>query len=260
MSKTILVIPDSHAHPDFGMDRYVWLGKMIVEMKPDIVVNLGDLADMPSLCSYDKGTKGFEGRRYALDIKANIDANKAMFGVLDEYNEHRRSIKQRLYKPHTVLTLGNHENRINRAVEEEAILDGTISMSDLGNEEYWDTVVPFLEPIVIEGIAFQHYFTSGVMNRAISGEHPAHSCLIKKHMSCISGHSHLRDFCERSTADGRRIMSLVCGVYQDYEADYAGPANKLWWSGVAVLRNVQDGEFNHEWISMATIKEKYDGS
>ena len=67
---THLVIPDQHAHPDNNNDRFEWLGKLIVDLKPDVVINLGDMADMPSLCTYDKGTKGFEGRRYKQDVNS----------------------------------------------------------------------------------------------------------------------------------------------------------------------------------------------
>jgi hypothetical protein len=257
MSRTHLVIPDSHAHPDFNNDRFEWLGKLIVDLQPDVVVNLGDRADMASLCSYDKGTKGFEGRRYNLDIEANKDANARLFGVIDEYNKQQRQNKKRQYRPETYFCMGNHEHRINRAIEEDAILDGTISLRDLGNEDYYDVVADFLSPVVVDGVTYQHYFTSGVMNRSIAGEHPAYSCLVKKHVSCISGHSHMRDFAEQVRGDGKRIMSLVAGVYQDYHADYAGPANEMWWSGVVILRNVEDGEFEHEWVSIKTLKEKY---
>jgi len=60
----LLIIGDPHAHPDYDNKRFTALGKYILKTKPDIIVCLGDFADMPSLSSYDKGTKGFEGRRY----------------------------------------------------------------------------------------------------------------------------------------------------------------------------------------------------
>jgi hypothetical protein len=60
---THLVIPDQHAHPDFHNKRADWLGQLIKELRPDVVINIGDAADMPSLSSYDKGTKGFQGRK-----------------------------------------------------------------------------------------------------------------------------------------------------------------------------------------------------
>ena len=98
-TKTHLVIPDPHAHPDCDNDRFTALGKFIVDLQPDVIVCLGDLADMPSLCSYEKGTGKFEGRRYRLDIESNIDANKKLWAPLLEYNRKKRANKDKQYKP-----------------------------------------------------------------------------------------------------------------------------------------------------------------
>ena len=68
MSRTHLIIPDPHAHPDFHNERADWLGKLIKYLKPDVVINIGDAADMPSLCSYDKCTRAFGVRSYRKDI------------------------------------------------------------------------------------------------------------------------------------------------------------------------------------------------
>ena len=75
MSK-ILIVGDTHAHPNHSNERFTWLGRYIVDSKPDKVVQIGDFADMPSLCSYDKGRRSFEGRRYNKDIAAAIDAQE----------------------------------------------------------------------------------------------------------------------------------------------------------------------------------------
>jgi hypothetical protein len=43
--------------------------KPSVDYRPDVVVNIGDFADMPSLSTHDKvGSKYFEGKRYKDDI------------------------------------------------------------------------------------------------------------------------------------------------------------------------------------------------
>ena len=54
MIKKLLIIPDCHAHPDYDNNRFDWLGNLIIEERPDTILCLGDLADMPSLSSYDK--------------------------------------------------------------------------------------------------------------------------------------------------------------------------------------------------------------
>ena len=48
MTKVHLVIPDPHAHPDHNNNRADWLGQLILDLKPDVVVNLGDVAGRQS--------------------------------------------------------------------------------------------------------------------------------------------------------------------------------------------------------------------
>ena len=64
-----LIIPDTQVKPGVDLNYLAWVGKYIVEKKPDVVVQIGDFADMPSLSSYDTGKKSFEGRRYKDDIE-----------------------------------------------------------------------------------------------------------------------------------------------------------------------------------------------
>ena len=39
----ILVIPDGHAHPDYDNDRFDYLGRFILDQRPDTIVCIGDL-------------------------------------------------------------------------------------------------------------------------------------------------------------------------------------------------------------------------
>lgn len=256
-TSTHLVIPDPHAHPDFDNKRFTALGNLILDLQPDVIICLGDLADMPSLCSYEKGTGKFEGRRYQKDIAANIDANKKLWAPLESYNAKKRANKDKQYKPRKVLLYGNHEDRINRTINQEPILAGTIGLQDLQNEKYWDEVYPFLQPVEIDGVFYSHYFTSGVMGRPISSEHTAYQMLMKQYASCTAGHIHTRDYCERVAVNGKRMQGLVAGCFIDYHADFAGNANNLWWKGVVVKREVQDGNYDIEFVSLESIMKRY---
>ena len=235
-----LVIPDSHAHPDHSNERFNWLGSLIADVKPDKVIMVGDWADMPSLSSYDFGTKGYEGRRYVKDIEAAVDAQERMFHEI-----RKRKKKQ----PKFVMLEGNHEHRITRAISADAAhLDGVISLADLSFEHFGWHFVPYNggTPGIHEedGVAYAHYFTSGVMGRPIGGLHPAYQLLAKQYQSCTQGHIHTTDYCVRTNAVGRNVHGLVCGVYQDYFADFAGEANNLWWPGVVVCHDVENGEYD----------------
>ena len=249
MSKTHLIIPDSHAHPDHHNKRYEWLGHLITEVKPDVVIDMGDWWDMASLSSYDKGTKGFEGRRYKKDIEAGLDAQDKMMSIIK---------KQKKKLPRFIRTLGNHEDRITRAVERDPVLEGTIGTADLLSKEYGWEEFPYLTPVEVDGVTYQHYFTSGIMGRPISGERHAQTLILKQLSSCTQGHSHLFDYCVRTDVAGRKIHGCVVGVYQDYWADFAGPANRMWNAGVVIKRDVYRGEYDLEHVSLKRLKKLYD--
>lgn len=230
------------------------IGNYIVEKKPDVVINIGDFADMPSLSSYDIGKKSFEGRRYKADVETTHEAMASLLGPLREFNERARRNKEKQYHPKMVLTLGNHENRINRVVEGDPKLDGTISVDDLRYEAFgWD-VVPFLEPRIIDGVAYCHYFITGVAGRPCS---TANLQLNKKFMSCIAGHQQGLQIATAYRADGKRLTSVIAGSCYEHDEDYMGPQGNRHWRGVLMLHEVNDGEFDLMPVSLSFLKNKY---
>jgi len=53
--KTYVVWSCAHTDAGTNNDRFDWLGSFIYELKPDVVIDLGDGAGMRSLNSYDTG-------------------------------------------------------------------------------------------------------------------------------------------------------------------------------------------------------------
>lgn len=256
---THLVIGDAHSKPGVSNERFEWLGRLCLDRRPDVIIDIGDWADMESLCSYDKGTKSFEGRRYAADCAAARDARQRFDAPIAAYNDMRARNGKKQYRPRKVSTLGNHEHRIVRAVEMSPNLEGALDLQHLGAETYGWEVHPFLEIVNVDGVHYSHYHTSGVMGRPVgmSGEHPASQTLKKKYVSCTSGHIHVRDFTERARADGTKILGLVAGCYFEHMEPYAGPANDMWWRGVVLCHNVENGEYDPEFISIERVREMY---
>lgn len=252
MSKIHLVIPDSHAHPDHNNDRADWLGKLILDIKPDVVINLGDMWDMASMSGYDKGKKSFHGKSYKKDIDAGLEFDERLWSPL------RKAKKKR---PFRVFIEGNHEFRLKKLLDIQPELEGTVGFNDLDLGHNYDRVVEYEggTPGIIEvdGIHYAHYFVSGVMGRPIGGEHPAYSLLTKQFTSCTCGHIHTTDYAVRTVVHGKRLHGLVAGVYQDYDSSWAGEINKLWYRGVVVKRNVEDGSYDPQWISIEALRKEY---
>src|SRR5690606_5531876 len=111
-------------------------GNYILAKRPEVIVHLGDHWDMASLSEYDKGKKCFEGRRYKADIEAGHEAMKALLTPIEAYNKRQKNNKKPQYRPRMVFCLGNHEQRIYRAVERDPVLEGTIGYQDFRLEEY----------------------------------------------------------------------------------------------------------------------------
>lgn len=245
-TRSHMVIGDSHAKPDQSLARYVWLGRMAAELRPDVIVNIGDWGDMPSLSSYDKGKRAFEGRRYVKDIEA---ANNALDLFHDQLPVG--------YVPRLIAVIGNHEARILKAVNDSAEFEGLIGLGDIRFAEHgWETV-DFLQPITVDGITYCHYFTSGNSPMPISGENAARNLINKKLTSCVVGHSHLLSYARAVGADAKVYHGLVAGAYTEERESYAGQSNDSWWKGVAMLANVHEGDYDLQVYRMDTIKKRW---
>lgn len=249
-----IVIPDCQVRPGDDTKYLERIGKYIVELKPDVVVQIGDFADMPSLSSYDVGKKSFEGRRYKADIEAANNAMECLLAPLWAYNKRAIKNKEKQYKPRLVLTLGNHCDRISRAVNNDPKLDGTIGLSDLKYSDYgWD-VIPFLQPVVIDDVAYCHYFTTGIAGRPSTS---AQAQLAKQHMSCIAGHQQGLQIATGHRADGSRLTSIIAGSCYEHNEDYLGPQGNKHWRGILVLHEVVNGQFDLMPISLNYLERKY---
>lgn len=254
MSKRIFVLPDVQAKPGHDFSYLMRAGQYVVDKQPDVIVCIGDFADMPSLSSYDKGKRAFEGRRYKRDIEASHEAMSAFLTPMTDHNAKARKNKERLYRPSMVLTLGNHEARIDRATNEDAMLSGILSIDDLQYKDFGWEVVPFLEVVVIEGVAFSHYFVTGVAGRPSSS---AAAQLRKTNMSCFAGHKQGKEIAYATRADGSTITSIICGSFYEHQEDYLNPQGNKHWRGAFMLNEVHDGAFDEMPLSLAYLNQKY---
>lgn len=249
-----LVIPDVQLRAEDDTVFLTAIGNYIVHKKPDKVVCLGDFADMPSLSSYDVGKKAFEGRRYKKDIEAVHRGMETLLGPLWAFNANAVKTKHKQYKPELIMLMGNHEARIDKAVNNDAKLEGVLSTTDLGYEYFGWSVHPFLSVAMVDGIAYSHFFTSGVMGRPCTS---AQAQLNKKHQSCIAGHQQGLQIAMGHRADGSPITSIIAGSCYEHDEDYMGPQGNKHWRGLLVLNNVDNGVFDPIPVPLKYITENY---
>lgn len=213
---------------------------------------MGDAADMSSLSSYDKGKRSFTGKSYKKDIDSHLEFQDRWWGPV-------RRTKKKL--PQRIVLEGNHERRVERALDLSPELTGTIGFDAFDFDREYDDVVRYEgdTPGIYQqdGLLFAHFFITGISGRPVGGERPAHMLIAKNGCSCIAAHSHTLDYAVRRTVSGRELNGLVTGCYQDYVNDWAGNIGNLWKAGVSVLRNVEDGQYNFQWISLEALKAEY---
>ncbi len=250
----ILCIPDCQVREGVPLDHLHWAGKAICHYRPDVVVNLGDFSDMPSLSTHDeKGSKFFEGLRYQKDVDVTKQAMSLLLAPLKNLQIRQRQYKEKMYRPRMVMLLGNHCNRINRAVNNNPMLEGLISTKDLRYEDDWE-VHEFLQPVFINGVGFCHYWPTGAMGRPAAS---AQTLINKHHMSVIAGHQQGKQVAYGKRADGSPICAIIAGSYYLHDESYMSPLGNSHWRGLVMLNEVQDGHFDEMFLSMNYLQRKF---
>ncbi|MBV8656641.1 MAG: metallophosphoesterase [Burkholderiales bacterium] len=239
---THCVIPDVQAKPGVPLDHLRWAGQYIAKKRPDVIVCIGDFADMPSLSSYDKGKRSAENRRYRHDIAAAHEAMELLMAPI---------VKAKDYKPRLVMTLGNHEHRIVRYTDDLPELHGQIGLKDLGYEAWGWEVYPFLEVVKIDGIEYSHYFTSGAMGRPASS---SAVLLRERQCSCTQGHVQTYEMAIHKRTQNRALMA---GCFYQHDEDYLGPQGNGYRRHIIFKHEVNDGHYDIMEVSLDYLRRTY---
>jgi len=235
-------IPDTQCRPGVPTSHLGAISRYLLEKRPDVWIHAGDNWDMPSLSSYDTGAqKGFE----QLDFDAEIEAGNAALTLIDSETDKWNSShpRRKQYKPRKIITLGNHENRIERAAQDTPWLRSTM-LSGL-NFRQWKPV-PFLKPIVVHGIAYCHFFcrsADGKVKQTRRGQANARLQVQREGMSCTAGHQQGLDVHIQPTGDGARRRGLICGSFYAHDEDYMSPQGQNHWRGMIMKHEVHQGDY-----------------
>ena len=238
-----IYIPDTQVKEGVDTSHIEAIGNYIVDKRPNRVIIAGDWWDMPSLSHYDVGTIFQEGVTYQGDIEAGQAAAERLMRPIWNYNNLRRTHKKKSYKPEIIFLCGNHEQRIERAIENDRKWEGKIGYSDLGVEKFgWD-FNPFLHIVEREGVYYSHYFVNpdSLYKRAIGGTMQNKLKLLSH--SFTMGHQQTYQVGVKYTAGGRAIRGLVCGSFYTHDERYLGPQGNDHWRGAFMKTEVKDGNY-----------------
>jgi hypothetical protein len=241
-SLKIGVLPDTQCKPGVPLEHLYWAGRYFADKRCDVIVALGDHWDMASLNIYEKGLKKAEGRTYSADIEAGNQGMRLF----------RAGLQSGLadgWKPRLVFLMGNHEERVLRALQVDPKLEGTIGYKDF-DLAGWE-VHQFLEVVEIQGIEFSHYFCSGAKNGAVSS---AAALLRERQSSAIQGHCQIYQDAVHPRTGKRAIFA---GAFYAHYEEYMGPQGNDNKRHILILHEAQGGNFDLMEISLKFLRKRY---
>jgi len=241
-------LPDRHSFHNCDIRPTKAAARYFAEHEVDMIVDIGDRFDMPSLSSYDRGKATFEGRRLSRDLKAA----KHELDVFDE------ELDKLGWDGIKIITLGNHENRLMRMYDDQP------EMKDLLGDDPWTleahdyTVYNYLDIVVINGVRFSHAFQNPT---SLMGALQGGSADIRmKNIGFphVQGHQHGPLIHQQiMRGDGTPVSTLVMGAcYTEHHA-YNGPQRKDVWRGAAILDNVYKGKYDLSYMALNNMIKEY---
>ena len=250
-----LIIPDTQIRPGVPLEHIGWAAQAIVDYKPDVLVVIGDWWDMPSCSTHNKpGSIETEGARVLEDIAVGNEAFKTLIAPMEAEQARLRRGKRKAWDVRKIFCFGNHEHRVDRAVNETPKLEGVLSrdmMFTPGFERH-----EFLEIADVDGIWYSHYFSNTLSGRPVGGTIP--NRLNKIGHSFVQGHQQGFLYgCQQYP--GKLVRhGLVAGSFYLHDEEYRDAQSNGEWRGIVVLNEVRgDGAYDIMPLSMDYMRRKY---
>ena len=229
-----MFIPDWQACEGVEADHLHAIGVYCASKKPDVIILAGDMGDFPSCSFWDKNKSDFGLRTYGKDIDALEHALQIFLAPIVAECEKSDWV------PYILVTLGNHEYRVDRVLEDaqNAKWADAVELPADVYRRYGIEVFPFLEPVMIDGIAYCHFFPNPMTGRPYGGM--MQTMLKNIGFSFTMGHRQILDTGNRTLANGQVQRGCIAGACYLHDEEYRpGPGN-LHWRGI-IQKNEVDG-------------------
>lgn len=250
VGKRILVIPDTQVKPGVPIEHFRWIALWANEHPPDAIVHLGDHYDMPSLSAYDRpGSHAAEGRRVTADLDAGHRA-------LELFAKHLYDETCPKY-----VTLGNHEDRVERAAREDATLVGLFGPDMFKFKEFSWTVCDYQKIVRVHAVYFSHFFDVGPDGHPTgrgAGQPNAKQQLARVAGSSVAGHRQgysVHSVPRHGPIPGR--TAVIAGSCYSHAEEYRGPNGNGEYRGAVMLNDVRNGDFQPMQVSLDYLKRTY---
>jgi hypothetical protein len=255
--QTHVILPDVHARKlDHDISRADLFRKLVEDEKPTKVIVIGDVGEFDSVSSFDQDKPAVLADK---ELKGDIDITLVFLDRALGPKNNQGAFRQFL--------VGNHEQRLDRVPGQHPELADMLNIGKtLQIARYFHSYVGYDGAIpgrsLLDAILYAHYHVAETFAKPISGMHSAHSMLQKSQgVSMCQGHSHLIDFkmaTQRGTA--KKKFGLVAGCFIEPTAKfgYCGNANEDSWSGITIIRGVEDGSFSEiRFVSLDELGKIY---
>jgi len=237
--------PDAHTYPRHNSNPVTAIGRWFADEGVDVVVNIGDFADMPSLSFFGKNKAEIEGARVADDLAYTKEMNDLFNDALDGHD------------PYKIMTLGNHEHRLHRLENDDPQMKGVFGDDPWGYEEAGYYVYPYMDIVKINGVAFSHAFINPT---SLMGSIQGGSADIRmKNIGFphVAGHQHgPLIHGQRMLGDGSPLSTLILGCAHTENHAYWGKGKDV-YRGAAILRNVRNGSYDPDIRYLGNIMRDY---
>lgn len=210
----IFCIGDTH-FPFCSKQKITKMLKLIEELKPTIVIQMGDLVDAYSFSKFPKSLNILSPRDEIIDAR---DASQEMWNAIT--NRAKKAKKFQLK--------GNHCDRpYKRLIEKAPELEDFMDFESLWKFKGVKTIQDSRDPLIIDDIYFIHGHKTKWLDH------------VKKYMkSIVYGHTH-RGGCLNWKIGDKQLFELNCGYLGDpnHEALLYRPMKKFddWTHGVGFI-------------------------
>lgn len=260
-NKTVLVIPDGHVDDTQDLSRWAYLGNLIVDRKPDMIVQIGDFVTLGSLSYFDMNKKRkMENVRFSNEMEAGRTALDFLFGPMNRYNDKMKSQHLKQYKPEVIWCEGNHEIRVEHYLDTHPHLDGLINLGLPQNLNYAGypitEIVPYREFVTRDGVAYTHAPINAAC-KPVVGKFSLYRASEMFATSIVFGHTHRKESLNlfRHGSDITQVFNVGC--FFEHTDDYALGAQNIYWRGIQILHLWGYGRFDVEEISIDRLSGEY---
>ena len=250
----VVAIGDLHDSPNIrDKSRFRWIAKHIKKVKPDVVVQIGDIITLDSCTHYisdDTYTARIEKPTFMREMQSFDEA-------LEEFHYVLKGEKVKKY-----ITLGNHEKRMWRYEDKNPTFYGMCQKEFFGTcRKYKWKVIPWGQYLMLGGVGFIHA-PINPMGKEYGGEASERQIANKSKIDIVFGHSHrAQDIRVPKISDTKndftRVLNIGCALPEGHIESYAKHSLTGWTYQIVEIDIWDNHIMEVQNISMKKLKKLY---